>query len=399
MSKSKILFFLSGSIAAFKACQVISRLVQEGHEVQAVATPSALQFVGAATLEGLTGNKVLNDLWQEGRAMDHISLSRWADLGILCPASAHTIANVAHGLAGDVVSTMMLAWPAGKPLHVFPAMNREMLAKSVTQENLAKLSAMGLRVHPTLEGNLACGEVGGGRLLEPEDILAAIRPQALGHVLITAGATREWIDGIRFISNVSTGQTGALLADRLMSLGWQVTYLHGQGAVLPVGTAEKIQFTDFADLDEKLRQQLSALDFRAVVHCAAVSDYSLASVNNEAPTVASKLSSDAELVLKLKSNFKILPRLKEYSRNKEVLVIGFKLTLNAAEDQTAEKARGLLSETVDAVVANDWSQVNTDRRRHPGVLISRDHARPFDDLPTLANWIHDFAGVKHGSLS
>src|SRR3989344_1952570 len=136
MSKSKIVFFLSGSIAAFKACQVISRLVQEGCEVQTVATPSALKFIGPATLEGLTGKPVLTDLWEDSRAMDHIHLSRWADFGILCPASANTLARMAHGLGDDLVSAMILAWPKNKPLHVFPAMNHEMFSHPATQENL-----------------------------------------------------------------------------------------------------------------------------------------------------------------------------------------------------------------------------------------------------------------------
>jgi len=402
MSRSKVLFFLSGSIAAFKACQVISRLVQEGCEVQTVATPSSLRFVGAATLEGLTGKPVLKDLWEEGRAMDHIHLSRWADFGVLCPASANTIGKMANGLADDLVSAMILAWPKGKPLHVFPAMNHGMLSHPATQENLAKLSGFGFKIHPTQAGNLACGEEGAGRLLEPEDILARLRPKQLGSVLITSGATREPIDGIRFLSNVSTGRTGATLADALVAEGFAVTYVHGQGAVMPKAKVTALPYTSFIDLDECLRAQLGKNHFTAVIHCAAVSDYSIASVNNENPDADRKLKSDHELSLQLKRNFKILPRLKEYSANKEIKVIGFKLTLNAAQEETLKRARELLGPAVDAVVANDWSALQNDRSQHPGHVVSAAGAVPFFGLNELSRNLSELIQtpeVNHGPMS
>ena len=402
MSRSKILFILSGSIAAFKACQVISRLVQEGNEVQTVATPSALKFIGAATLEGLTGKPVLTDLWENGRAMDHIHLSRWADFGVLCPASANTIAKFANGYADDLVSTLFLAWPVAKPFHIFPAMNFEMLANPATQANLSLLASRGFTVHGTGAGTLACGEEGGGRLLEPERILELLRVPVKGRVLITSGATRESIDGIRFLSNVSTGQTGAALADSLSARGWIVTYLHGQGAQLPKANftassgaelpssagpvsdfiragADKLSlnsgfhsvaFTDFKDLDSRLHEQLSSRSYDAVIHCAAVSDYSIAQVNGADPSASGKLSSEGELSLKMKRNHKILPLLKEYSKNKNIAVIGFKLTLNSNETETASIAAKMIGESVDAVVANDWSVVDRDRSRHPGEVVS-----------------------------
>lgn len=391
MSRSKILFMMSGSIAAFKACQVISRLVQDGHEVQVVTTPSLKEFIGDATLEGLTGKKVLSSIFAEGNVMDHIHLSRWADYGVICPASANTIARLAVGFADDLVSALALAWPRGKSLSIFPAMNSQMWEALPTRENLSKLNARGFHVAPTAQGALACGEEGFGRLLEPDEILSRLRHtgENKGEILITAGATREPIDGIRFISNVSTGQTGSELADHLSTEGWSLTYLHGQGAALPRGLSRNIEFSSFEDLQQKLRWELDSRHFSAVIHCAAVSDYSLAEIQRgeerRLPSDQIKLRSDEDVSLRLKVNPKLLPRLKAYSRNKSIKVIGFKLTLNASEQEIREAAEKVWDDSVDAVVANDWSQVIADRLRHPGVLMTRAGApRPFRTLGELS---------------
>ena len=389
MSKSKVLFLLSGSIAAFKACQVISRLVQDGFEVQTAATASALKFIGAATLEGLTGKPVLSDLWENGRAMDHIHLSRWADFGVLCPASANTINRAALGLGEDLVGNILLAWPKEKPLHVFPAMTLEMLSNA----NFTGLGQRGFIVHETASGALACGESGSGRLLEPEEILKRIVPPRRGRLLITSGATREPIDGIRFLSNVSTGQTGATLADRLSLAGWEVTYLHGAGAILPA-RAENIAYGSFAELNDLLRRNLSNREFDGVIHAAAVADYSVESVNNRLADENAKISSGDDLELKLKPNFKILPRLKEYSRNKNIKVVGFKLTLNG---DAKSIARTMIGPEVNAVVANDWSQVAKDRTQHPGTFVVAGQERDFGNLNDLSAHLNEFLGGSHDS--
>ena len=395
MSPSKILFFMSGSIAGFKACQVISALVKEGHDVQVVATPSTFQFVGAATLEGLTGKKVLSDLWERGHAMDHIHLSRWADCGVLCPASANTIAKLAGGFADDLVSALALAWPAGKPFTVIPAMNHQMLAAPVTQASLAALNSRGFTIASTQSGALACGEEGEGRMLEPDSILRLLFKPDLGRLLITGGATREPVDGIRYLSNVSTGQTAAALASDLSGRGWRVTYLHGAGAVKAPQSDRQIEFSSFADLDEKLRTELARADYTGIVHAAAVSDYSVAGARPEI-----KLNSDLDLRLELKRNFKILPRLKEYSRAKNAVVVGFKLTLGESEASTAAAARKALGPAVDAVVANEWGAVDGDRTRHPATFVQTNSMEKFTDLPSLGARLHAlFQGVQHDSLS
>lgn len=180
--KPRLLFLLSGSIACYKACHAISRLVQAGVEVRCAATPAALRFVGTATLEGLAGSPVFHDVWGEGRAMDHIHLARWADLALVCPATANTLNRLAAGLADDPVGTLFLAWELQKkPWWVAPAMNAAMLAHPATQASLARLRAMNVRVLDAGSGALACGETGEGRLIEPDalvlQVLAELGPK------------------------------------------------------------------------------------------------------------------------------------------------------------------------------------------------------------------------------
>jgi phosphopantothenoylcysteine decarboxylase/phosphopantothenate--cysteine ligase len=154
---------------------VISQLVQDGHDVQTVVSRGALEFIGRATLEGLTGKRVLSDLYEEGRMMDHIHLSKWADLAILCPASANTINRLAAGLADDPIGALFLSFDFKKPYLLAPAMNHQMFKHPATQTALGKLESYGVKVLPTGEGHQACGDVGEGRLLEPDQILEAIR--------------------------------------------------------------------------------------------------------------------------------------------------------------------------------------------------------------------------------
>lgn len=176
--KPRLLIFLTGSISCYKACFAISRLVQAGVEVRTVATPSALQFVGKATLEGLTGYPVASDLWESGKAMDHIHLARWADLALVCPATANTINRLAAGLADDLVGSLFLAWELKKkPWWIAPAMNVAMLEHPLTQASLQKLSALGVRILGTGTGTLACGEEGSGRLLEPDQLVTEVLVQ------------------------------------------------------------------------------------------------------------------------------------------------------------------------------------------------------------------------------
>lgn len=169
--ETRLLFLLTGSIACFKACELISRLAKRGIAVQTVASAGALKFVGAATLEGLTGRPPFTDLYEAGRAMDHINLARWADAAIVCPATANSLNRLAAGLADDAAGALFLAWELDrKPWLIAPAMNATMWDHPATRASRQKLAGHGARLLPVGDGRLACGETGEGRLLEVADL-------------------------------------------------------------------------------------------------------------------------------------------------------------------------------------------------------------------------------------
>ena len=175
--KPHILFKLSGSIACYKACHVISKLVKENFKVQVACTPSTLNFVGIATLEGLSGRSVFHDIYEREKVMDHIELARWADLTILCPATANVINKMACGIADDAVTTLFLAYDFKKPYLIAPAMNHSMLKHPATQKSMNQLKQWNITVLETDFGHQACGETGEGRLLEPDLIFDEVFKQ------------------------------------------------------------------------------------------------------------------------------------------------------------------------------------------------------------------------------
>ena len=175
MSRGNVLFLVSGSIACYKACTVVSRLAQAGVLVQVAATPSALKFVGETTWEALSGKPVYSDLWSQGKALDHIELARKADLAIVCPATAGTLNRLHAGLADDVIGTLFLAWEFGqKPFWVAPAMNGRMWSHPATQASVTALQGWGVTLIEPDSGPHACGEDGPGRFPDPERIAQQI---------------------------------------------------------------------------------------------------------------------------------------------------------------------------------------------------------------------------------
>lgn len=174
MPRGKIIFQLSGSIACYKACELISLLKKDGFDIKCIVTESAPNFIGIATLEGLTGNTVSHGVFTEGEMMDHIHLARWADLFILCPATANTINKLATGIANDLISTLFLAQDFSRPYIIAPAMNTKMLMHPATVSSLNKLRDWGIDILDTEMGELACGENGIGRLLPIEEIRSKI---------------------------------------------------------------------------------------------------------------------------------------------------------------------------------------------------------------------------------
>lgn len=391
MSKSKILFILTGSIACFKACQAISKLVQAGYEVQPVATPSALEFVGNATLEGLTGKTVITDLFAAGNVMDHIHLDRWADLIIVAPATASFINRAAQGTGEDLVQTLFLAHDFKKPFVIAPAMNVAMYNHPVTKASIQKLRDLGIHFIEAGSGLLACGEEGKGRLAEPEEILAGIEtllensaspnsqtttlPQtsrsaaAAIKVLITAGGTQEPVDDVRVLSNTSTGSTGVKIAEFLDHIGFEVTLLRSQTAV-PSKISEQLTFTDFASLDQLLKNELNHKDYQFVIHAAAVSDYSVAGISDGSQlhdrSQVKKLSSESEnLTIHLKKNPKLVNGLLSQSHNPKLKLIAFKLTSQASPQEQLQAVQKLFQASgAQYVVHNDMSDINKSKGIH-----------------------------------
>lgn len=394
----RILFQLSGSIAAFKACAVISKLVQAGHEVQVVATAGALRFVGAPTFEGLSGRPPLTDLYETGKAMQHIHAIRWADLAILCPASANSINKLATGIGDDLVSTLFLAHDFNKPYLIAPAMNASMYAHPATQASLARLQGWGVRVLESASGVLACGETGWGRLLEPDAIVAEIEAALSGQsagpslrILVTSGGTEEPIDSVRSISNLSTGRTGAAIASWLSARGHDVTLLRARSSAEPSRTLKQNKFTTFGDLHSCLRHELSTGSFDALVHAAAVGDYSVDKVETDdgrssAPG-AGKIDSAGGLTLKLKRNPKLLGLAREFTGGRPLTVVGFKLTSGANSEERRSAVAKLFKESQpDFVAQNDLSEIAQSGAAHAGMLVSRDGGQmtPFATKDELA---------------
>lgn len=358
---ANVLFILSGSIACYKACEVVSQLVQRGHCLRTVATAAALRFVGPATLEGLTGQKVAHDLFAEGEALDHIALTRWADVVVVCPATANTLNRMAAGMGDDLAGALLLAHDWRKPLLVAPAMNPAMWTHPATVASGQRLRAWGVRFVPVGEGRTACGEVGEGRLAEPATIVAAIeaavaRPPRRLRILITSGGTAEPIDAVRVLTNTSTGATGARLAEHFARAGHDVVLLRAANA-RPANAVREEVFTTFADLDRQLAAMLGGEEFDAVIHAAAVSDFSVAAVEVDGvphSAVKGKLASGSAPTLRLQCNPKLLPTLRARSRRREVAVVGFKLTRAADAAESRAAVKSLFGDgAVDFVVHND----------------------------------------------
>jgi phosphopantothenoylcysteine decarboxylase/phosphopantothenate--cysteine ligase len=364
----KLLFILTGSIALYKVMNVLSHFKKQNYQIKVVATDSALKFVGPSTIEGLTGEKVHADLYANGSNMDHINLVRWADAIVVAPATANYLNKLASGIADDLASTLFLAHDFSKPWAVFPAMNTKMYQHPSTQQSITKLKSWGVDILDSASGVLACGEIGVGRLLEPEQMIAAIenlqlpativkpaaaRPTALKKVLISAGGTQEPIDDVRVISNKSTGKTAANIADQFINNGYTVTYLASENAKLPAFACEVIKFSDFKSLEEHLRTLLPQ-NYSTFIHAAAVSDYSVVPAEG-------KINSDSdEITLKLKRNPKLIELVKKL--NPAIKLVGFKLTSTTDQKAVTEKITKLFElAKCDLVVHNDWSTVKSEK--------------------------------------
>lgn len=365
---ANVLFILSGSIACYKACDAISQLVQRGYAVRTVATDAALRFVGTATLEGLTRAKVGVDLFAAGEALDHITLARWAELTIVCPATANTLNRMAAGIGDDLGGALLLAHDWQKPLLVAPAMNPAMWTHPATVASVAQLRQWGARFVEPGSGRTACGEVGEGRLAEPEEIVAAIegalsRPERRLRVLVTSGGTSEPIDGVRVLTNTSSGATGALIAEHFVRAGHEVCLVRAENAVRPNARCAEETFVSFTDLAAVLDRRLRSENFDAVIHAAAVSDFSVEAIESDGATWTpgrGKITSAAAPIIRLMRNPKLLDTLRPRSRNRGIKIVAFKLTRDADDHASCAAVQSIFANrAADFVVHNDLARRST----------------------------------------
>ena len=280
LSNRRIVLGVTGGVAAYKAAELTRRLVKAGAEVDVVLTAAAARFVGSATFQALSGRPVWDDLWdaRQPDQMAHIALVRGADAVLVAPATADFIARIACGLADDLLTTLCLAREA--PLWVAPAMNRQMWQHPATQRNVAQVIADGVQVLGPGSGDQACGEVGFGRMLEPEvlyeELLAglAAKPLAGRRVLMTAGPTMEALDPVRVLTNLSSGQMGYALARALRQAGAQVTLVSGPVALpTPVGV-RRIDVVSARDMHAAVMGELAAPGGQHLfIGVAAVADF------------------------------------------------------------------------------------------------------------------------------
>lgn len=379
MRGKKVIVGVTGGIAAYKAAELVRLLVREEVSTRVAMTANASRFVTPLTFEALSGSRVIWDMWgPKGSAMDHISWGQTTDLIIIAPATANMVAKLAHGIADDFLSTMVLA--ATAKVLVCPAMNTQMYAKTVVQENLGVLARRGYEVMCPGEGQLACGAEGMGRMPEPLEIMERaacfLSPKDLSgmRVLVTAGPTVEPIDPVRFISNRSSGKMGYALAGRAFARGADVTLVSGPTHLkaphgvrfLPVMTAEEMR--------EAVMDSRSVWD--VAIKAAAVADY------RPAEREGQKIKKTAsELILKLVRNPDILGELGASRGKKACILVGF-----AAEtgDLLTHARQKLAAKHLDMIVANDVTRSDAGFDVDTNLVKIIDREGRIEDLPLMS---------------
>jgi phosphopantothenoylcysteine decarboxylase / phosphopantothenate---cysteine ligase len=277
LTGKRILLGITGGIAAYKAAELTRLLVKDGADVRIALTEAATHFIGAATLQALSGQPVWTDLWDArvNDAMGHIELSRDRDLIVVAPASADFMAKLAHGLADDLLSTLCVARRC--PLMVAPAMNVEMWQNPATARNAETLRADGVQIVGPASGGQACGEMGMGRMTEPADILADIRfffqPKRLAgkRVIVTAGPTEEPIDPVRVLTNTSSGKMGYAVARAAREAGADVTLISGPVSLPTPAGVSRVDVRTAREMFEAVKKDAKAADI--FISVAAVADY------------------------------------------------------------------------------------------------------------------------------
>lgn len=403
----RVLLGVTGGIAAYKAVELVRALQRAGAEVQVVMTAEAERFVTPLTFASISGRQVLTSLWRPAQpdaaggspqefAIEHIAEAQRCDVFVVAPATAHTLAKLAHGLADDLLTTMALATSA--PIVVAPTMNMVMWQNAPTQANVSVLQQRGVEVVEPGSGALACGMVGAGRLAEVEEIatrvVAVAEERASGRsmstelagvkVIVTAGGTREPIDPVRYLGNRSSGRMGLALAQALLRRGAEVILITTTG---PCTLAcEQVHVNTADEMQQAVARHLPSAQM--ILMAAAVADYRVATPSTQ------KLKKQSRAVLELVPTVDILQWVGERKRP-DLLVIGF-----AAETEhlVEEGRRKLLSKRADAILANDVSspEQGIGSEWNAGVLITRDGSYPMARMckEAMAEQLVDWASAE-----
>mgnify|MGYP000125420127 CR=1 FL=1 len=345
---ANILIGISGSIAAYKIIELTHKLKQDNHQVKIILTKDATMFITTQALTAF-GAQVYGDD-NNSLVMEHIDLARWPDMVIIAPLSANTMAKLANGLADNLLTTTVLA--SRCPIYLAPAMNMHMWQNPITQNNIDKLKSYGFTFWGPDKGLQACGDNGEGRMLEPSEILANINHSILAHnklftgknIVITAGATLEPIDSVRYLSNHSSGKMGYALARAFASNGAQVTLISAPtDLVRPNNITQMVDVTTTEDMLQRCLQASATADI--FISCAAVSDYKIANYSTQ------KIKkSTATLNLELVQTPDIITQVK--SRYPSLFVIGFAAETNDVIEYAKQK---LVKKNLDMIIANDVS--------------------------------------------
>ena len=359
-----ILVGVTGGIAAFKSASIVSLLKKKGYNVKVVMTENATNIIGPLTLETLSKNRVYVDMWDKNPhyEVEHISLSDWADIVLIAPATYNIIGKVANGIADDMLSTILSAVALRKPVFFALAMNVNMYENPILNENINKLKTYGYRFIDTNEGLLACNYEAKGRMKEPEEIVDIIvrhdiaskidnfRDALKGkRLLITSGRTREDIDPIRYLSNKSSGKMGYSLAQAAVDLGAEVTLVSGPTNLnVPDGLKEFISVDSAIHMYEKVDEKFKDTDI--FIACAAVADYRPKEYQDK------KIKkSDLNLTIELVRNPDILFEMGKKKENQ--LLVGFAAETNNIIENALKK---LEKKNLDMIVANNASTMGTD---------------------------------------
>jgi phosphopantothenoylcysteine decarboxylase/phosphopantothenate--cysteine ligase len=395
----KVTLGVTGGIAAYKAAELVRALQQNSLDVHVAMTRAAEEFVRPLTFASLTGHKVITSMWQtdayEDQGIEHISAAQSTNLLLVAPATAHTLAKFAHGLADDFLSTLYLATTA--PVMVAPAMNVNMWNHAATQANLATLRQRGVEIIAPGSGYLACGMTGSGRLAEIDEIvhavLAHIQPlnencprDLIGEtVLITAGGTREPIDPVRFIGNRSSGRMGYALAEAAVARGAKVILISAPTALAAPAGSERIDVTTASQMHAAVLAHLPQATI--VLKAAAVSDFRPAAV------AALKLKRTGPLTLSLEPTEDIAQSVAAH-RNPGTLLVAFAAETPGDAKELVRNAREKLRRKgADAIVANDVSQpglgFDSERNAATFIALTREVVFPAQSKSELAHRILD----------